>query len=717
MHEVFLSHSSRDKTAADAVCHALEEAGTRCWVAPRDVQPGVPYASSILDAIEGCALMVVMVSKDANDSEHVAREVELGARHRRPLLPIRIDSVEPSRELTFFLGRAHWLDAMSPPFAAHLALIVKSVQGIVPRESAAARSASGPVAPVSASARAAPPPPSGPTPPRPRARLWAVGGVLLLAVVALVAFAVVKSRPPKGPGETGLPVAAAVKLTLADVAPLKINTTQKRDVVNLAKSPPDALRPLIDEMEREWKTAELYFSRDAFAEAKGAYERADAAAERVLKGVADHAAKNAREGAVAAMTPLEPDKADPAVVPGLSEAKQRLAEGDALRSAKPAEAAGQYAKAEESAKAATTALAEARKKALEERQAEEARKAAEALKAEEARKAAEAKKAEDDGKAARAREAATTAISVLAGDKAEPGAAAALAEANRQLGLGDDERKAAPLKAAGLYRLAEVAALNGAAVVSEARKAEEARNRKTGDTITNSIGAVMVFISPGTFTMGTPATEADRGADETQHQVTLTRGFYLGKTEVTQAQWRAVMGNDPSNFKGDTLPVEKVSWDDCAEFCRKLSAKEGKKYRLPTEAEWEYACRAGTTTPFSFGATITPQQVNFDGNFTYGGSAKGLDRQKTVAAGSLPANPWGLHEMHGNVWEWCSDWYGESPARGATNPTGPEQGEHRVLRGGSWTDDPHYCRAGDRGRIAPDYRNTGIGLRLALDSE
>jgi len=236
------------------------------------------------------------------------------------------------------------------------------------------------------------------------------------------------------------------------------------------------------------------------------------------------------------------------------------------------------------------------------------------------------------------------------------------------------------------------------------------------DTFVNTIGATMVFIAPGTFTMGTPAGEESREAHETQHRVTLTRGFYMGKTEVTQAQWKAVMGNDPSNFKGDTLPVEQVSWDDCVEFCRKVSAKEGKKYRLPTEAEWEYACRAGTTTPFHFGPTITRQQANFNGTATYGGSAKGEDRQKTTAAGSFSANAWGLQDMHGNVWEWCSDWYG--PYGGdVQNPIGATAGSDRVLRGGSWDCSPQSCRAGDRYRGTAGSRDYDFGLRLALDSE
>ena len=219
--------------------------------------------------------------------------------------------------------------------------------------------------------------------------------------------------------------------------------------------------------------------------------------------------------------------------------------------------------------------------------------------------------------------------------------------------------------------------------------------------------------------MGGPANEPERegyaGADETQHGVTLTKGFHLGIHQVTQAQWQAVMGANPSNFKGDgNLPVESVSWDDCVAFCEALGNKDGKTYRLPTEAEWEYACRAGTTTPFHFGDTISVNQANYDGNYIYGSGKKGVYRQLTTPVNSFPANAWGLFDMHGNVWEWCADWYGPYPEGELKDPQGYIGGDARVLRGGSWSNHPRICRSASRYRRAPGNYVGNVGCRVAL---
>ena len=235
-----------------------------------------------------------------------------------------------------------------------------------------------------------------------------------------------------------------------------------------------------------------------------------------------------------------------------------------------------------------------------------------------------------------------------------------------------------------------------------------------GDVMSNSIGMKLVWIPPGEFMMGSPSSERDRGDDERQHRVRISRGFWMGQTEVTQGQWQSVMGNNPRHFKGTDLPVEQVSWDEAVEFCGQLSRQEGKTYRLPTEAEWEYACRAGTTTPFNTGETINTDQANYDGNYTYGSGRKGVYRQKTVEVGSFSANAFGLYDMHGNVYEWCNDWYGENyySSSPGVDPQGSSSGAYRVLRGGSWHSLPRFCRSAIRRRGTPDLRFSGLGFRV-----
>ena len=213
-----------------------------------------------------------------------------------------------------------------------------------------------------------------------------------------------------------------------------------------------------------------------------------------------------------------------------------------------------------------------------------------------------------------------------------------------------------------------------------------------------SISMEMIFCPPGTFTMGSPTSETGRGGDETQHQVTLTNGFYLGKYEVTQAQYQTVMnGNseglnaDPSQFKGSNRPVERASWEDAQIFLTRLNSIEqsagrlpnGWKYVLPTEAEWEYACRAGTTTAYSWGNDINSSRANYNWD---GGSNDGNDSKQTARWGQYAANPWGFFDMHGNVWEWVSDWKANYLTGAQTDPEGPASGSDRVRRGGSWYD-------------------------------
>jgi formylglycine-generating enzyme required for sulfatase activity len=248
------------------------------------------------------------------------------------------------------------------------------------------------------------------------------------------------------------------------------------------------------------------------------------------------------------------------------------------------------------------------------------------------------------------------------------------------------------------------------------------------------------LIPAGEFLMGAADDEPEAQSDEKpQHKVRITRPFYLGVFEVTQKEYKTIIGTNPSHFSAtgggqatvarmntDGFPVENVSWLDATAFCNKLSEREGLKpcywvsgepsvdgtgYRMPTEAEWEYACRAGTITPFAFGTTITPNDANFNGNATYNGSAVGGNLGRTTVVGSNRPNAFGLHDMHGNVWEWCQDWYVESLT--ATAPLNSVQSAGRVIRGGGWSGSPQWCRSADRSGRAPGLRNYSLGFRVA----
>jgi formylglycine-generating enzyme required for sulfatase activity len=248
------------------------------------------------------------------------------------------------------------------------------------------------------------------------------------------------------------------------------------------------------------------------------------------------------------------------------------------------------------------------------------------------------------------------------------------------------------------------------------------------ENLGDGIKLEMIAIPAGAFQMGSPPEEENReGSESPLHQVAI-KAFYLSRVTITQVQWRAVaelpqversLHPEPANVKSNNQPIECVSWYDAVEFCARLSKSTGRAYRLTTEAEWEYACRAGTQTPFHFGPTIRADLANYDGNLTYGNGPQGQYREQTTPAGSFEvANDFGLYDMHGNVWEWCADpWhdnYQGAPSDGSAWEIG---GDHllRVLRGGSWDFNPSYCRSAQRARYAADLRYFNISFRIACD--
>ncbi|MDQ3818801.1 MAG: bifunctional serine/threonine-protein kinase/formylglycine-generating enzyme family protein [Acidobacteriota bacterium] len=227
----------------------------------------------------------------------------------------------------------------------------------------------------------------------------------------------------------------------------------------------------------------------------------------------------------------------------------------------------------------------------------------------------------------------------------------------------------------------------------------------------NGVPIEMVLVPGGTFTMGSPPDEGPND-ERPQHSVTLP-SFYMSKYEVTQAQYRAMMGVNPSEFQGDDLPVERVTWKEAKEFCERVSSITKKEYRLPSEAEWEYAARAGTTTIFAFGNSISSSQANFDGSNPFGDAPADVNRQKTTPVGSFQPNPFGLYDMHGNVWEWCEDWYHKNytgaPSDGSAWDDG---GVYKVVRGGSWLSNGIGLRSAVRDKLDPEFRLPFVGFRV-----
>jgi formylglycine-generating enzyme required for sulfatase activity len=250
--------------------------------------------------------------------------------------------------------------------------------------------------------------------------------------------------------------------------------------------------------------------------------------------------------------------------------------------------------------------------------------------------------------------------------------------------------------------------------------ADESFHNPAASTITDKrTGIVLTEIPSGRFTMGSAASEISRRPDETRHDVTINRPFFLGQHEVTQQEWRALMGNNPSRFSecGPRCPVENVTFADVQRFITGMNAAPDNAvvFRLPTEAEWEYACRAGTATPFATGDTLTTAQANYNGKKPYANAEPGMARERPTRAAGFPPNPWGLVDLHGNVWEWTADWYGAYSSEDVSDPTGAPAGEARVIRGGSWQTEAASTRCAARSTHAPDRRDSDLGFRIAAD--
>jgi sulfatase modifying factor 1 len=260
---------------------------------------------------------------------------------------------------------------------------------------------------------------------------------------------------------------------------------------------------------------------------------------------------------------------------------------------------------------------------------------------------------------------------------------------------------------------------------TEVRKAQEAwakylkRDVEETVEIGNGVKMTFVLVPPGKFRMGSPENETKHDKDEILHEVTLTEPFYLARYTVTQEQYEALIGKNPSHFKGSLFPVETVTWEEAKDYAETLTKKRADRhlYHLPTEAEWEYACRGGRSSSQTFGIgdgrSLSSREANFDGNYPYGGAEKGPYLDSPCNVGSYSANGFGLYDMHGNVYQWCADWYGPYPTREMINPAGPPEGSDRVLRGGSWYGYGWNCRAAIRRHAVPSFHIDHLGFRLA----
>ncbi len=236
----------------------------------------------------------------------------------------------------------------------------------------------------------------------------------------------------------------------------------------------------------------------------------------------------------------------------------------------------------------------------------------------------------------------------------------------------------------------------------------------------NEVNMAVIYIPAGEFEMGSPMEELERDSDEAQHHIKLTKPFYMGKFEVTQLQYRALMNENNSKFGGDKLPVENVNWHEAGRFLKKLSDKTNLKFRLPTEAEWEYACRAGTTTAFNTGTTLDSDFANYNAKTPYADGIIGKYLKRTTVVGSYQPNAFGLYDMHGNVWEWCNDIYNADYYKitPSIDPKGPqEESKARVIRGGAWDEKAYKCRSADRNHRWATTNQSNIGFRVVLEIE
>ena len=561
-HDVFISYSSKDKLTADAICSIFETNGIRCWIAPRDILPGMDWGASIIDAINDSQVMVLILSSNSNASEQVKREVERAVHKSIIIIPFRIEDVQLSKSLEYQLSLTHWMDAITPPLETHIQLLVDEIRPLL------------------------------------------------------------RAKHPDSSENT---ILAKPKSTL----------------ILENKTPQDNLNAI-----------ETYF-----------YDLAKE--KRISKDIL-----------LAVLALLDKDLSQ------LSELEQQ-----------------QYQLINDLFARKFDALNFVRKWDKLSYQIEQAEKTAQHEKPQ------------------------TTRISLTKPAKASSTQTNKPEEkVTQQDDTGQEKLKKNYLNAIIVFSSIAILLLIAAIIW----KTTEDKTPDLGDITPVATTPIkiepaknpsieMVDIKGGCFAMGSPDTETGRYANEKQHQVCV-QDFQIDKHEVTQALWQSVMNNNPAKFKGDNLPVEQISWDDVQLFLSRLNQKTGENYRLPTEAEWEYATRAGTTSMFYTGTCIDTNKANYDGtaeDYTNCGAKNGVRVGQTKAVGSYPANPWGLYDMAGNVWEWLCSEYIENYSGHETQCTNSTINNLRVVRGGAWGYGPNGVRPAIRWWYAKNEYSEYIGLRLA----
>jgi formylglycine-generating enzyme required for sulfatase activity len=622
-HDVFISFSREDKAIADAACAILEARRIRCWIAPRDVQPGIPYPQSIMEGIRGSRVLVLILSARSNTSKHVMREVERAVNCEIPVVPLRIEDVSLSGSLEYLVGSLHWLDALTPPLERHVETLARVVQAIL-AEFRGEETCAGP--------------PSGKD--------------VLTKGHLDSAPATPRADSPPSTSDPGQPPKAEAQGAESSKSKTSAKSAAVIDAEGLPRQTPVASR-----RQESAVSTRLVGAPPKRRNIPWLWFYVAALPLLAFLGVIIYIVTDNGTVKITGTDPNMVVRIDNKKIP-----IENIGEPIILRT-------GQHdflvTRGELVVKTQTFQIQRGEEMALE-----------------------------------------VTYIPKPPLTK-----------------QGGDKKAASPTQK------------------------PQPPSPQPMPGWTNSIGMKFVRIEPGEFDMGSTKDQIDQlmrlltmsphpewwTGEQPQHSVKITRPFLLGVHEVTQGQYQAVMGENPSRFKGsEYLPVEQVSWMDAVNFCNKVSEREGRKpyyriegnevaiaggngYRLPTEAEWEYACRAGTPAFYGFG-----DDAGAVGEYAWYIETSG---KTTHPVGQKWPNPWGLYDMLGNVWEWCADGYDERYYDGyhgssvATDPPGAPRASHRVNRGGAWECFFGFCRPAFRGKCAPGDRWNFLGFRVAAVPE